>query len=37
MSVDRDRLTILFDDNGCKTLARSAVDEHDLLSTDETS
>ncbi|RSN11160.1 recombinase RecQ [Streptomyces sp. WAC 05977] len=36
MSVDRDRMTILFDDNGYKTLARSAVEERDLLSADET-
>ncbi|MBA8792968.1 ATP-dependent DNA helicase RecQ [Friedmanniella endophytica] len=31
MSVEDDRLTVLFDDVGYKTLARRAVEEHDLL------
>jgi ATP-dependent DNA helicase RecQ len=31
MSIDEDRLTVLFDDVGYKTLARGAVEEYDLL------
>lgn len=31
MSVDEDRLTVLFEDQGYKTLAREAVEEHGLL------
>jgi ATP-dependent DNA helicase RecQ len=31
MSVEQDRLTVLFDDLGYKTLALAAVQEHDLL------
>ncbi|WP_410648941.1 RecQ family ATP-dependent DNA helicase [Amycolatopsis sp. cmx-4-54] len=35
MSVERDRLTVLFGDIGYKTMELTAVDEHDLLATDE--
>ena len=31
MSVEQDRLTVLFDENGYKTLGLAAVQEHDLL------
>ena len=31
MSIEQDRLTVLFDEVGYKTLARAAVEEHDLL------
>ena len=31
MSVEQDRLTVLFDDTGYKTLALAAVEDHDLL------
>ncbi|MGY1827575.1 hypothetical protein [Blastococcus sp. SYSU DS0541] len=31
MSVESDRLTVLFDQEGYKTLARAAVESHDLL------
>jgi ATP-dependent DNA helicase RecQ len=34
LSVERDRLTVLFDDVGYKTLSLSAVDENDLLTTE---
>lgn len=33
MSIERDRLTILFDDVGYKTLSLQAIHEHDLLAT----
>ena len=35
MSVEQDRLTVLFDDVGYKTLSMQAVQEHDLLSPDK--
>jgi ATP-dependent DNA helicase RecQ len=31
MSIEQDRLTVLFDDVGYKTLSLPAVHEHDLL------
>ena len=37
MSVEQDRLTVLFDDVGYKTLSLQAVQEHDLLSPDQAS
>ena len=37
MSVEQDRLTVLFDDVGYKTLSLQAVQEHDLLSPDRAS
>ena len=37
MSVEQDRLTVLFDDVGYKTLSMQAVQEHDLLSSDRAS
>lgn len=37
MSVEQDRLTVLFDDVGYKTLSLQAVEEHDLLSPDKAS
>ncbi len=37
MSVEQDRLTVLFDGVGYKTLSMQAVQEHDLLSSDRAS
>ena len=37
MSIEPDRLTVLFDDVGYKTLSLQAVQEHDLLSPDQAS
>jgi ATP-dependent DNA helicase RecQ len=37
MSVERDRLTVLFDEHGYKTLARSAVESGNLLTRDGSS
>jgi ATP-dependent DNA helicase RecQ len=35
MSIEQDRLTVLFDDVGYKTLSLPAVPEHNLLATDQ--
>lgn len=37
MSVEQDRLTVLFDEVGYKTLSLQAVQEHDLLTPDKAS
>lgn len=37
MSVEQDRLTVLFDDVGYKTLSRAAVHEHNLLAPEQVS
>jgi ATP-dependent DNA helicase RecQ len=37
MSVEQDRLTVLFDDVGYETLSMQAVQEQDLLSSDTAS
>jgi hypothetical protein len=34
MSIEQDRLTVLFERVGYKTLAREAIEQHDLLTSD---
>ena len=35
MSIEQDRLTVLFDQVGYKTLARSAIEKKDLLTVED--